>query len=73
MERAVLFLSVLFIACNSETPASDKSITQDKLITEGHRSGLIKLYTDKGNLYISCFQGRFNNKMTIRKLITTVR
>jgi putative membrane protein len=34
MKRVITFLSVLLIACNSNTSPSDNSYTQDKLITE---------------------------------------
>src|SRR5690349_10232599 len=34
MKRAITFLSVLLIACNSNTSTPDNGLTQDRLITE---------------------------------------
>lgn len=35
MKKVIIFLSVLLIACNSNTSTSENGLTQDKLITEG--------------------------------------
>jgi predicted outer membrane protein len=57
MRRTILFLSVLFMACNSGTSTSDNSLAQDKRIAASERRKFLRLAAEGSMMELAA--GRF--------------